>query len=184
MVCRQRGRKTEETRRAEGQRGSQKERAATITWANRWFSWSHKGKILKLKEYFINTIRFLHSIVKWLELGQGDLLLLLLKLQLSILLGNHSAKIALFLTSLRNVVYSRYVKPVEAITDFRTKYSGIKPIHMKKASDFKIVQKEVAALIKGRIIVGHGLKNDFQVWLIKKKRTRKNFSFQNFVLPK
>lgn len=34
---------------------------------------------------------------------------------------------------------------------------------LSAAKDFRIVQKEVAELIKGRILVGHALRNDFKV---------------------
>ncbi|KAM3320646.1 RNA exonuclease 4 isoform X2 [Capsicum chacoense] len=62
-----------------------------------------------------------------------------------------------------NVIYDEYVRPAERVVDFRTKISGIRPQHLKKAKDFHVVQEEVAALIKGRILVGHALRNDFKV---------------------
>ncbi|XP_008798200.1 RNA exonuclease 4 [Phoenix dactylifera] len=65
-----------------------------------------------------------------------------------------------------NVVYDEYVRPVEHIVDFRTKISGIRPKNMKKAKEFWAVQKEVAELIKGRILVGHALHNDLKVLLL------------------
>ncbi|XP_029121036.1 uncharacterized protein [Elaeis guineensis] len=81
--------------------------------------------------------------------------------------GNKSAlgRITL-VNSWGNAVYDEYVRPVERIVDFRTKISGIRPKNMKKAKEFWAVQKEVAELIKGRILVGHALHNDLKVLLL------------------
>lgn len=46
----------------------------------------------------------------------------------------------------------------------RTQFSGITPDMIReKGEPFEVVQKEVADIIKDRIVVGHGLKNDFKV---------------------
>lgn len=60
-------------------------------------------------------------------------------------------------------IYDKYVKPTERILDYRTWVSGIRPKDLKKGSDFKSVQKEVADIITGRILVGHALQNDLKV---------------------
>jgi len=66
------------------------------------------------------------------------------------------------------VVYDKYVKPVENITDYRTEVSGIQPYHLTpdKTVEFKQVQREVAAIIKNRILVGHSLVNDLQALVL------------------
>ena len=40
-------------------------------------------------------------------------------------------------------VYVCYVKPAEFVTDYRTRFSGVRPFHMKHALPFHQVQKEV-----------------------------------------
>eukprot|EP00741_Cyanophora_paradoxa_P008434 tig00001310_g8161.t1 len=65
-----------------------------------------------------------------------------------------------------NVLYDSYVRPREAVVDYRTAVSGILPKHLKKAPDFKEVQARVAELIKGRVLVGHALHNDLSVLLL------------------
>ncbi|XP_009762159.1 uncharacterized protein LOC107814025 isoform X1 [Nicotiana tabacum] len=82
-----------------------------------------------------------------------------------------------------NVIYDEFVRPVERVVDFRTKISGIRPQHLKKAKDFRIVQKEVAELIKGRILVGHALRNDFKALLLNhpKQDIRDTSEFQHFL---
>ncbi|KAA0201964.1 hypothetical protein HAZT_HAZT006330 [Hyalella azteca] len=65
-----------------------------------------------------------------------------------------------------DVLYDQFAEPVEPVTDYRTRYSGIRPENLKDAPPFSEVQAEVAKLIKGRIVVGHALKNDFGVLLL------------------
>ncbi|NXS24434.1 REXO4 exonuclease, partial [Mystacornis crossleyi] len=63
-------------------------------------------------------------------------------------------------------VYDKYVRPTEKVTDYRTAVSGIRPQNINTGEDFKTVQKEVAEILKGRILVGHALKNDLKVLLL------------------
>ncbi|NXV01401.1 REXO4 exonuclease, partial [Cettia cetti] len=63
-------------------------------------------------------------------------------------------------------VYDKYVKPTEKVTDYRTAVSGIRPQNISTGEDFKTVQKEVAEILKGRILVGHALQNDLKVLLL------------------
>ncbi|NXG45322.1 REXO4 exonuclease, partial [Psilopogon haemacephalus] len=60
-------------------------------------------------------------------------------------------------------IYDKYVKPTEEVTDYRTAVSGIRPHNVKSGEDFKTVQKEVANILNGRILVGHALRNDLKV---------------------
>ncbi|XP_031567176.1 RNA exonuclease 4-like isoform X1 [Actinia tenebrosa] len=60
-------------------------------------------------------------------------------------------------------VYDEYVAPRETVTDYRTAVSGVRSSDLKNAPDFKTVQKEVADMLKGRILIGHAIKNDLQV---------------------
>ncbi|NXQ17339.1 REXO4 exonuclease, partial [Peucedramus taeniatus] len=63
-------------------------------------------------------------------------------------------------------VYDKYVKPTEKVTDYRTAVSGIRPQNINSGEDFKTVQKEVAEILQGRILVGHALRNDLKVLLL------------------
>ncbi|KAM4695687.1 RNA exonuclease 4 isoform 1-T2 [Rhinophrynus dorsalis] len=60
-------------------------------------------------------------------------------------------------------VYDKYVKPTERVTDYRTAVSGIRPKDIKNGEHFKVVQKEVSEILKGRILVGHALHNDLKI---------------------
>lgn len=59
-------------------------------------------------------------------------------------------------------VYDSYVKPQEEVTDWRTHVSGIQPKHMIHARSLEEVQTDIAALLKGRIVVGHSVRGDFE----------------------
>lgn len=63
-------------------------------------------------------------------------------------------------------VLDLYVKPLNRVTDWRTKWSGITPDMMKDAVPFAEAQDKVEKLLKGRILVGHGLKNDKRVMML------------------
>jgi RNA exonuclease 4 len=64
-------------------------------------------------------------------------------------------------------IYDAYVLPPPGIeiTDYRTWVSGIQPHHLRPgfARPFEEVRAEVAALLEGKILVGHALRNDLQV---------------------
>ncbi|KAL2817385.1 RNA exonuclease 4 [Aspergillus granulosus] len=63
-------------------------------------------------------------------------------------------------------VYDSYVRPKEMVTDWRTHVSGIAPKHMIDARSLEQVQKEVAEILDGRILVGHALRNDLDALLL------------------
>lgn len=67
-------------------------------------------------------------------------------------------------------IYDSYVLPPKGvkIEDYRTHVSGIKPGHLREgyAQPFAQVQRDVAELLKDRILVGHALKNDLQALLL------------------
>ncbi|XP_021356486.1 uncharacterized protein LOC110452349 [Mizuhopecten yessoensis] len=62
-----------------------------------------------------------------------------------------------------NVVYDIYSRPEELVTDYRTRYSGISYRNMTDAVRFEEVQEKVKDLLKGKILVGHDIKQDLRV---------------------
>ncbi|RLN98773.1 hypothetical protein BBJ28_00016251 [Nothophytophthora sp. Chile5] len=60
------------------------------------------------------------------------------------------------------VLYDKYVRPVEKVTDYRTHVSGIRANSLRHAIPFAQCLKEVGKLMKDKIVVGHAIKNDFQ----------------------
>ncbi|XP_034238743.1 RNA exonuclease 4 [Thrips palmi] len=63
-------------------------------------------------------------------------------------------------------LYDRFVKPKEKVVDYRTHVSGVRPSDLKRGEEFDTVQKDVANIIKGRILVGHAIRNDLKVLMI------------------
>lgn len=64
------------------------------------------------------------------------------------------------------VLLDRFVKQMEPVTDYRTAVSGIRASDLKGASDMAKVQKEVYAILKDKIIVGHQLSSDLKVLML------------------
>lgn len=79
-------------------------------------------------------------------------------------------------------VYDKYVKPTQPVTDYRTAVSGIRPENLKQGEKFEVVQKEVADMLKGRILVGHALHNDLKVLFLDhpKKKIRDTQKYKPF----
>jgi DNA polymerase III epsilon subunit-like protein len=68
------------------------------------------------------------------------------------------------------VLYDQFVKPPRKVTDYRTQWSGIRPADLINAIPFKLAQDEVAKLLHGRIVVGHGVRSDFSALMLKHPR--------------
>jgi RNA exonuclease 4 len=65
-------------------------------------------------------------------------------------------------------IYHSYVKPEEEVTDYRTPHSGLtKEILDSKGRPFSQVQAEVLEVLRGHIVVGHALENDFRALKIR-----------------
>ncbi|XP_044120437.1 RNA exonuclease 4 [Neovison vison] len=79
-------------------------------------------------------------------------------------------------------VYDKYVKPSQPVTDYRTPVSGIRPESLTHGERLEVIQQEVADLLKGRILVGHALRNDLKVLFLDhpKKKIRDTQKYKPF----
>jgi RNA exonuclease 4 len=81
-------------------------------------------------------------------------------------------------------VYDSYVQVKVPVTDYRTAVSGIEPRHLRRdvARPFKEVHEDLKVLLEGRILVGHGIKNDLDCLLLKhdKRYIRDTSKFTKF----
>ena len=65
------------------------------------------------------------------------------------------------------VIYDSYVRPPLPVRTYRTKYSGIRKRHLRGAAPHRLAVQQVRDILKGCIVVGHDLRNDFsalQYW--------------------
>ena len=62
----------------------------------------------------------------------------------------------------QEIVYDTFVRPAAPVTDYRTFVSGITSddLDSDSAVDIDTCRKQVSAMLKGKILVGHALKND------------------------
>ncbi|KAL6480499.1 hypothetical protein MHYP_G00115320 [Metynnis hypsauchen] len=61
------------------------------------------------------------------------------------------------------VIYDKYIMPCNPVTNYRTQWSGIKEEHLKQALPYEEARKEILHVLKGKMIIGHALHNDFKV---------------------
>ncbi|KTF77680.1 hypothetical protein cypCar_00020241 [Cyprinus carpio] len=61
-----------------------------------------------------------------------------------------------------DVIYDKYIKPIYPVTDFRTRWSGIRRQDLLHAIPFDQAQKEIVKIITGKVVVGHAINNDFK----------------------
>merc|ERR1711884_957688 len=63
------------------------------------------------------------------------------------------------------VLMDRFVRPIEPVTDYRTHITGItaERLMRKDVLPEEEARTRASNLLKGRIVVGHALQNDFQV---------------------
>jgi RNA exonuclease 4 len=83
------------------------------------------------------------------------------------------------------VLLDTYVQVESRVVDFRTRFSGIKPKHIRGALKPDVVRTMVADIIKDRIVVGHALQNDFHAIMLQHPKnlirdTAKYRPFQRF----
>ncbi|ROJ29215.1 Interferon-stimulated 20 kDa exonuclease-like 2 [Anabarilius grahami] len=62
-----------------------------------------------------------------------------------------------------DVLYDKFIKPINPVTDYRTRWSGVRRKDLVNATPFHTAQKEIVKILKGKMVVGHAIHNDFKV---------------------
>ena len=70
------------------------------------------------------------------------------------------------------VLYDEFCRPNDRITDYRTRWSGIRHKDLVGARPFSQLQQEVADILKGKILIGHGLENDLKSLMLTHPRSK------------
>jgi len=85
--------------------------------------------------------------------------------------GKRSALARVCLVNARGqVVLDTHVAPRERVTDHRTWVSGVRPADLAGAPQLEEVQRRVAALVAGRVLVGHSIGGDLRALLLSHPR--------------
>ncbi|XP_008292198.1 apoptosis-enhancing nuclease [Stegastes partitus] len=61
-----------------------------------------------------------------------------------------------------NLLYDKYIRPCQPVTDFRTRWSGIRRHHLHNATPFAQAREEILRILEGKVVVGHSIYNDFE----------------------
>ncbi|KZT19388.1 hypothetical protein NEOLEDRAFT_1183427 [Neolentinus lepideus HHB14362 ss-1] len=56
-----------------------------------------------------------------------------------------------------NIVLDTYVRPIQPVTDYRTSETGLFPAHLANGRSFYEIQREIATIIREKILIGYCL---------------------------
>ena len=79
--------------------------------------------------------------------------------------GEESALAKITITNWENqVIFDTHVKVDQYVTDFRTEVSGMRPHNLlsRSAMNIQEVRYFVSKILRGKILIGHGLANDLK----------------------
>ncbi|XP_075937338.1 interferon-stimulated 20 kDa exonuclease-like 2 [Anarhichas minor] len=62
-----------------------------------------------------------------------------------------------------DVVYDKFINPSVPVTDYRTRWSGIRRSDLVNATPYSEARKEILRLLMGKVVIGHAIHNDFKV---------------------
>ncbi|KAG7218384.1 hypothetical protein INR49_020417 [Caranx melampygus] len=62
-----------------------------------------------------------------------------------------------------DVIYDKFISPPVPVTDYRTKWSGIRRGDLERATPYAEARKEILRLLSGKVVIGHAIHNDFKV---------------------
>uniref|UniRef100_UPI0037E920A0 interferon-stimulated 20 kDa exonuclease-like 2 n=1 Tax=Semicossyphus pulcher TaxID=241346 RepID=UPI0037E920A0 len=62
-----------------------------------------------------------------------------------------------------DIVYDKFINPSVPVTDYRTRWSGIRRSDLVNATPYTEARKEILRLLMGKVVIGHAVHNDFKV---------------------
>ncbi|XP_063055377.1 interferon-stimulated 20 kDa exonuclease-like 2 [Engraulis encrasicolus] len=61
-----------------------------------------------------------------------------------------------------DIIYDKFIKPMNPVTDLRTRWSGIQWHNLRDATPFIEAKKEILKILSGKVVVGHAIHNDLK----------------------
>ncbi|XP_070822732.1 interferon-stimulated 20 kDa exonuclease-like 2 [Chaetodon trifascialis] len=62
-----------------------------------------------------------------------------------------------------DVIYDKFINPSVPVTDYRTRWSGIRRRDLINAMPYSEARKEILRMLMGKVVIGHAIHNDFKV---------------------
>ncbi|XP_065814098.1 interferon-stimulated 20 kDa exonuclease-like 2 isoform X2 [Labrus bergylta] len=62
-----------------------------------------------------------------------------------------------------DVIYDKFIIPSMPVTDYRTRWSGIRRCDLVNATPYAKARTEILRLLMGKVVIGHAIHNDFKV---------------------
>ncbi|XP_034030275.1 interferon-stimulated 20 kDa exonuclease-like 2 isoform X2 [Thalassophryne amazonica] len=62
-----------------------------------------------------------------------------------------------------DVIYDKFINPSVPVTNYRTRWSGIRRRDLIRATPYSEARKEILKLLNGKVVIGHAIHNDFKV---------------------
>ncbi|KAF0032073.1 hypothetical protein F2P81_016628 [Scophthalmus maximus] len=62
-----------------------------------------------------------------------------------------------------DIVYDKFINPPMPVTDYRTRWSGIRKRDLVMATPYSEARKEILRMLMGKVVIGHAVHNDFKV---------------------
>ncbi|XP_077455440.1 interferon-stimulated 20 kDa exonuclease-like 2 isoform X2 [Stigmatopora argus] len=62
-----------------------------------------------------------------------------------------------------DVVYDKFIKPTAPVSNYRTRWSGVRPHNLRNATPFLQARREILKILAGKVVIGHAIHSDFRV---------------------
>ena len=123
-----------------------------------------KGKVKRISD----SLNFKNCVGTMIDVGASGIVTKILALDCEMVgVGPKGEANMLARVSIVNasgiVVFDSFVAPTQKVTDYRTKWSGVRSFNLHGAPSFQEVRSKVLSIVSNRTLIGHALQHDLEV---------------------